>query len=93
MWIFEWDERKEKANRRKHRIGFNEAETVFYDPHSITIRDPDHSVDESRFIDIGTSDKNRLLIVVYTERSDRIRIISARKGTATERRRYETENS
>ena len=93
MWLFEWDERKEKANRRKHGIGFNEAETVFYDLHSITIPDPDHSLDESRFIDIGASDKNRLLIVIYTERDDRIRIISARKATVTERKKYETENS
>lgn len=92
IWIFEWDERKEKATRRKHEVGFDEAETVLYDPHSVTIPDPDHSLDESRFIDIGNSDKNRLLIVVYTERKDRIRIISARKATAPERRRYETEN-
>lgn len=93
MWLFEWDERKEKSNRRNHGVGFKEAESVFYDPYSITVNDPDHSLDELRFIDVGTSAKNRLLIVVYTERGKRIRIISIRKATATERKKYETENS
>lgn len=93
MLIFEWDERKEKANRRKHGVGFEEAETVFYDPHSLTIHDPDHSFEELRYIDIGTTDRNRLLVVVYTERNDRIRIISARMANRTERKQYETKNS
>jgi uncharacterized protein len=93
MLIFEWDERKEKENRQKHRVSFKEAETVFYDLYSITIPDPDYSFDEARFIDIGISDKNRLLVVIYTERNDRIRIISARKATKAERNKYETENS
>ncbi len=93
MWIFEWGERKEKSNPRKHGVGFMEAETVFYDPYSITISDPDHSFDEARFIDVGISDKNRLLIVSYTERTNRIRIISARKATGAERKKYEIENT
>ena len=76
MPIFEWDEAKEKTNFRKHKITFTEGETVFYDPLSLTIPDPDHSIDEDRFIDIGTSNKNRILVVVYTEREDKIRIIS-----------------
>ena len=93
MQIFEWDEAKEKANRRKHAtIGFKEAETVFYDSHSITIADPDHSIEEKRFIDIGVSDKNRLLVVVYTERGNRIRIITVRKATGNEHKKYEREN-
>jgi uncharacterized protein len=93
MLSFEWDDRKEKENRRKHRVSFKEAEFVFYDPYSITIPDLDHSRDEDRFIDIGTSNKNRLVVVIYTERNDHIRIISARKATTTERKKYETENS
>ncbi len=90
MLIFEWDDRKEKKNRRKHRVSFEEAEFVFYDPYSITIPDLDHSSGEDRFIDIGTSNENRLLVVIYTERDDRIRIISARKATSIERKKYET---
>jgi uncharacterized DUF497 family protein len=92
MVIFEWDEVKEKANHRKHKVGFLEAEAVFYDPLSLTIPDPDHSEDEERFIDIGMSDTNRLLVVVYTEREERIRIISARLATPSERRKYENES-
>jgi len=87
--IFEWDENKAKSNLRKHKIGFDEAETVFDDALSITISDPDHSTDENRFIDIGTSDKNHLLVVSYTERGERTRIISARKAIKAERKAYE----
>ena len=90
--IFEWNEDKAETNFKKHKVGFEEAESVFYDPLSVTIPDPDHSIDEYRFLDIGTSDNSRLLIVVYTERMDRIRIISARKATKTERKKYEEEN-
>jgi len=89
---FEWDEEKAKANLKKHKVSFDEAATVFSDPFSITILDPDHSVGEERYIDIGTSDKGRVLIVVYTERGMNIRIISCRKATLTERRRYEEGN-
>lgn len=91
MPIFEWDENKEKSNLRKHKISFDEAESVFADSLSVTIPDPDHSIEESRFIDIGLSDKNRVLVIVYTEREERIRIISARKATRTERKIYEQE--
>lgn len=90
--IFEWDEEKAETNFKKHKVRFAEAEGVFYDPLSVTIPDPDHSIDENRFIDIGTSEDNRLLIVVYAERKDRIRIISARKATKTERKKYEEES-
>jgi uncharacterized DUF497 family protein len=89
MPIFEWDENKEKSNFRKHAVSFTEGETVFYDLHSLTIPDPDHSIEEYRFIDIGTSNKNRVLVVIYTERENRIRIISVRKATSAERKMYE----
>jgi uncharacterized DUF497 family protein len=89
MPVFEWDEDKERSNFRKHRVTFAEGESVFYDPSSLTIPDPDHSIGENRFIDIETSNKNRILVVVYTEREDRIRIISVRKATETERKIYE----
>ena len=86
---FEWEEEKAKANLKKHRVSFDEATTVFIDPLSITIPDPDHSVDEQRYIDIGSSDKGRVLVVVYTERGSNIRIISCRKATPSERKLYE----
>ncbi len=89
MPIFEWDENKEKSNLRKHKIGFDEAESVFADAFSVTIPDPDHSIEENRFIDIGMSEKNRVLVVVYTERGEQIRIISVRKATKAERKIYE----
>lgn len=87
--IFEWDEKKAKSNLRKHKISFGEAETVFEDALSVTISDPDHSIEENRFIDIGTSDKNHLLVVSYTERDERFRIISTRKANKAERKIYE----
>lgn len=86
---FEWDEEKAKANLKKHRVSFDEATTVFIDPFSITIPDPDHSVDEQRYIDIGGSDNGRVLVVVYAERGSNIRIISCRKATSLERKLYE----
>ncbi len=86
---FEWDEEKAKANLKKHRVSFEEATTVLIDSFSITISDPDHSVDEQRYIDIGISDKGRLLVVIYTERGSNIRIISCRKATTSERKLYE----
>lgn len=86
---FAWDEEKAKANLKKHRVSFEEATTVFLDSFSMTIPDPDHSVEEQRFIDIGSSDKGRVLVVVYTERGSSIRIISCRKATPSERTLYE----
>jgi len=85
----EWDSRKESANLRKHGVGFVEAGTVFGDPLSITIPDPDHGAEEERSVIIGRSDKPRLLIVVHTVRGDRVRLISARVATKRERRNYE----
>ena len=87
--LFEWDKRKAKKNFVKHKINFKEAATIFRDPNSITIKDPIHSLDEERFIIIGRSIKDRLIVVAHCERQDRIRIISARKSTCRERRIYE----
>jgi uncharacterized protein len=85
----EWHEEKALQNISKHGVSFEEAATVFYDKFSLTIYDEAHSITEDRYIDIGLSISNRLLVVVYTERDDRIRIISARQATTTERRAYE----
>lgn len=86
---FEWDADKAATNASKHKIHFDEAKTVLADQQSITISDPVHSSEEDRFIDIGYSDRGRLLVVVYTERNTRIRIISCRKATNAERIIYE----
>ena len=86
---FEWDEAKSKRNFIKHGVVFQEAKSVFNDPFSITIDDPDHSNDEERFIDIGISSKGRVLVVWYTERDENIRIIGCRKATKKERIIYE----
>lgn len=86
---FEWDEEKAKANLKKHRVSFDEATTVFIDPFSITIPDPAQSGEEQRYIDIGSSDKDHVPVVVYTECGSNIRIISCRKATSSERKLYE----
>ncbi|MBM4046842.1 MAG: BrnT family toxin [Planctomycetes bacterium] len=86
---FEWDERKAEANQRKHGVSFEEATTVFLDPSSITVPDLAHSVYEERYVDIGSSVRGRVLLVVYAEREANIRIISCRKATPRERRLYE----
>ena len=86
---FEWDEEKAAANLKKHKVTFDEATTVFIDPLSITVPDPGYSVDEQRYIDLGSSEKGRVLVVVYTERGSNIRIISCRKATSSERKLYE----
>lgn len=86
---FEWDERKAATNLQKHAVSFEEAATAFADQLSLTIPDPDHSEREERFILLGLSYRNRLVVVVHTERHDDIRIISARKAVRTERRQYE----
>ncbi len=87
---FEWDRAKAEANRRKHRVSFDEAATVFFDPLSVTIADPDHSSTERRFATMGVSSSGRLLVVAHTEREFVLRIISARPASAGERKRYET---
>ena len=87
---FEWDPEKAEANLRKHGVTFAELATVFFDPLSITIRDPLHSQDENRFVITGVSESQRHLVVVHVDRGDRIRIVSARLATTTERKRYES---
>jgi len=86
---FEWDRRKDSANRRKHGVGSTEASTVFDDPLSITIPDPDHDIDEERCVIIGMTRKQNLLIVDHTVREERVRPISARPATNHDRRNYE----
>jgi uncharacterized DUF497 family protein len=86
---FEWDRDKEKRNFKKHEISFDEAVTVFYDPLSATFADPDHSIEEDRFVTVGYSSQGRLFVVSHTDRGDAIRIISARPATVSERKRHE----
>jgi uncharacterized DUF497 family protein len=86
---FEWNVDKARANLRKHGVSFEEAATVFGDPLSITVPDPDHSGTERRFVILGMSVMHRLLVVVHTERGHSIRIISARQATSRERRSHE----
>jgi len=86
---FEWDSRKATANRRKHGVTFEEAATVFGDPLAVLFDDKDHSIGERREIMIGHSDAHRFLLVAFTERRGKIRIISARHATKRERRDYE----
>lgn len=86
---FEWDPIKAELNLAKHGVSFEEANTVFDDLFSIELYDPDHSDTEERFIIIGESKDHRKLIISYTERENRVRIISARLITPKERRDYE----
>ncbi|HWK88370.1 MAG TPA: BrnT family toxin [Longimicrobium sp.] len=89
MTAFEWDTDKAAANFAKHGVSFLEAETLFSDPLAILHDDPEHSSSEDRFVALGQSYLGRILFVVYAERRGVIRIISARKATAGERRAYE----
>ena len=86
---FEWDEAKAAANLAKHGVSFDEAKTVFDDPLFVDFYDPEHSVDEHRYITLGESQQGRLLIVAYTGRDEVTRLISAREVTSTEREAYE----
>lgn len=87
---FEWDPEKETENVRKHGVSFHEAQSVFGDPLSLTVRDPEHSIDEERFIILGISGAARLVVVCHTDRSGRIRLISAREATRQEQNDYES---
>jgi uncharacterized protein len=89
--LFEWDDDKAESNFRKHRVSFLEAATVFDDPFVIVEPDAPHSDQESRWNATGFSSGSRVLLVVHTERQERIRLISARKATREERRRYEAQ--
>ena len=86
---FEWDPLKAEKNRRKHEITFLEGSTAFADPRSLSIPDPDHSVFEHRLLHLGLSKTGKLVVVSYTERGDRIRIISVRHASKRERKHYE----
>jgi uncharacterized protein len=86
---FEWDEEKAAINETKHGVSFLEAKTVFNDPNAITIPDPEHSITEDRWVDLGISSRFRILYVVYTERRKAVRIISCRPATPKERKTYE----
>ena len=86
---FEWHPNKAVSNLAKHNVSFHEASTAFGGPLSLTFPDPDHSDDESRYITIGESTRKRLLIISHADRTQRIRIISAREAKRQERRIYE----
>ena len=85
----EWDPVKAEINLKKHQVSLEEASTVFDDPLFITFLDVEHSDDEERYITLGLSQRNRLLLLAHTDRKGTIRIISARKATKNERRFYE----
>ena len=88
--IYEWDPKKAAANLTKHKVSFAEATSVFTDPFAMTFDDPDHSMDEERFITIGTSSKQRLLFLAHADRGeDHVRIIHARPATTTEAHAYQ----
>lgn len=86
---FEWDPAKAAANEQKHRVSFFEASEVFDDDFSSSVRDPDHSLEENRYLIFGLSKRGRYLVVSYTERGNWIRLISAREMTPRERKAYE----
>ena len=86
---FEWDPRKARLNVEKHGVSFEEASTVFGDPFAGTIRDPLHSTEEARSVTIGMSSAQRVVVMVHTDRDDRIRIINARLATRAEKKKHE----
>ena len=90
MITFEWDENKNNINKKKHKISFEEAKSVFYDSNALLISDPEHSYDEERFILLGLSKNLNLLIVCHCYRCSEsvIGIISARKATKNETKQY-----
>ncbi len=87
---FAWDKAEDRANQRKHGVSFEEATTVFGDSLAGTVADPDHSYGESRFLTIGFSVNNRLIVVSHGEEGETTRIISAREANAHERKDYES---
>ncbi len=90
-YLFEWDPEKAESNAQKHGITFEEASTAFGDPLGLLMRDPDHSFDEERYLLLGMSSQQTLVVVSFAERPPHTRLISARRATARERRQYEEE--
>jgi uncharacterized DUF497 family protein len=90
-YIFEWDPKKAESNARKHGVTFDEASTAFGDPLAFLMPDPDHSFGEERYVLLGMSNRRRLVVVTFAERPPRTRLISARRATGQEQRRYEQE--
>lgn len=90
-YVFDWGAAQADTNTRKHGVTFEEATTVFSDPLSMLQMDPDHSLEEERFIVLGMSNRRRLVVVAFAERPPRTRLISARKATRKERKQYEEE--
>ncbi len=88
-YTFEWDPEKADVNFQKHGVSFDEASTVFGDPLSLLMPDPDHSADEERYVVLGMSARQKLLVVAFAERRPNTRLISARRATRAERKRYE----
>ncbi len=88
-YIFEWDPKKAESNARMHGVAFDEASTVFGDPLGLLMRDPDHSLNEERYLVLGMFNQQRLLVVAFAERPPRTRLISARRATRAERTRHE----
>jgi uncharacterized protein len=88
--VFEWDERKTRANRAKHGVSFEEARSAFLDENARVVPDPEHSEDEERFVLLGLSTSLRVLVVChcYRQKDEVIRIISARKADREEQRQY-----
>jgi len=87
---FEWDAEKAITNFAKHGVSFEEAVTVFGDPLAITVSDPDHSSGEERWMTMGVSLQQRMLVIWHTDRGDAVRLIGARLATPAERRAYES---
>lgn len=87
--VFEWDERKARANKKKHGVSFEIAATIFEDPNAVTIYDDSNSKDEDRYVTIGVSASGPMVVVCHTDRRNRMRIISARKATTREKKQYE----
>jgi uncharacterized DUF497 family protein len=88
---FSWNQKKAEANLKKHGVSFLEAQSAFDDDYFVAFVDPDHSLEENRFLLLGQSDRGRLLVVSYMERNELIRIISTREATRRERKIYEEE--
>ena len=88
--IYEWDPKKADENLKNHKVSFDEATSVFTDPFALTFDDPDHSLEERRYATIGTSSKQRIVFLAHADRGeDHVRIISARRATATEAHAYQ----